>query len=326
MKTKNIILLAYGNTIEYKRAIFCVLSFWSWFSGNALEIRILIYTDQPNYFEPFLNEFPIEYQYLNTQMLEEMLGESDYIHRRKVMVIDETFKKYPEDDLLFIDSDTFFISDPSKWLTEFKLGESYMHLREYTFAQGLELFSSFGGGKEPKAFIDFLELKPLTIAGESLSFDRNDYCWNSGVLGLTNDISSYIPDVLRLTDDFYKNSSWFISEQLAFSLVLQTKTKIFSSDTYVYHYWGKRQKVLMDKLIESKFTALQKHHRDKTYLRELVLNFCYKIKTDVMIEQAGYALSKNKYAYGIRKAIFAWFRNPMNKSFIKELKEAGNQK
>lgn len=327
MNSKNLILLSYGNETEYNRTIFCVLSFWAHYSGNTEKIRIVVYTDNQGYFEPFFNRINVSYVTLTPEMLVDMLGGSTYIHRRKVSVIDLTLKQYPAEDLIFVDSDTFFTKDPLPWLENLKRGISYMHLREYTFQDGLTLFSSFNQSKEPKAFIEFLESKPVKIGGEERSFSRNDFCWNSGVLGLTPDLSVYINDVFVMTDDFFKNSSWFISEQLAFSLLLQDRTRVLPSDEYVYHYWGKRQKKLVDVVLGKIIDTLPL--KTKTDITGLTDRLQSKISDDVVKEQAVLALFTNNWKYAAKRILVALLKNPANISLFREwseMKKAGTLK
>ncbi|TKC09328.1 hypothetical protein [Pedobacter frigoris] len=319
MNSKNLILLSYGNKTEYNRTIFCVLSFWAHYTGNTEKIRIIIYTDNKDYFEPFFNKIEVSYVTLTPEILQDMLAGSTYIHRRKVAVIDLTLKQHPGEDLIFVDSDTFFTKNPQPWIAALKPDMSYMHLKEYTFQEGLALFSSFNQSKEPKAFIDFLESQPVKIGGEDRSFNRNDFCWNSGVLGLTSDLSVYIDDVFVMTDDFFKNSSWFISEQLAFSLLLQDKTKVLPSDEYVYHYWGKRQKRLMDGVLEKVINDLPAE--TKTNIVKLTIRLESKIADDVIKERAVLALFTKNWGYAVKRIFAALLKNPANISLFREWSE-----
>ena len=316
---KNLIYLAYGREVEYNRAIFSVLSFWSWFKGDLSKIRVNVYTDNPEYFNPFLQGINVHFVRLNEKILNDMLGGGDYIHRRKVKVIEHTFINYPSDDVLFVDADTFFIANPTEWLNKLKPGLSYMHIKEYAFEKGLELFTSFGQEKEPTDFINYLEQKPLLIGNNLEHFNRKDFCWNSGVIGLTANLAAYIPDVLRVTDELYKNSSWFIAEQIAFSLVLETKTRIFPSNIYVFHYWGKRQKALFDELFKKNIDNIKQNIDEKRYTRSLSQEWKKQIQVDELIEEANNAFLAKSYNYGIKKIIKTLIIDPKSICLVKAI-------
>jgi hypothetical protein len=314
-----IVLLAYGSDTEYKRTIFCLKTFWAWFAGNPLDVKTIIYTDLPDYFPEYLSGLDVEYYSLTANRLSDMLGNTDYIHRRKVCVVKLTFEQYADADILFLDSDTFFHGQSSTLLKLIKPGFSIMHKKEFTLEEGLKLFTSFGKEKEPLDFTDLVENTSFTIGHETVSFNRNSLCWNSGVLGMTNNLKEVIADTLYLTDSFYINSRWFISEQWAFSLVLEHQTTILASDAYVTHYWGKRQKRLMDKLIST--SGCLKNHADygSAYFRKLSLQWKKQVINDVMKEEVLVALRSKNWSYALKATVKAVLKSPFNIQLFGEL-------
>jgi len=321
MNKTNLILLTYGAKTEHYRAIFCILSFFAHYKGDIKKIRINVYTDDVGLFGQYLTAFDINYFPLTPLILNEMLGTTTYIHRRKVMVIMKTFEKYPGDKLLFIDSDAFFCNDPEMVIDGISENLSFMHKREYSFAEGLKLFASFNQADAPQAFIEFVEASPLTISGTSEYVDRNDYCWNSGILGLHYKLVPLLGDVLRLTDEFYKYSNWFISEQLAFSVVLNRKSHIETAESIVVHYWGKRQKKMMDELLFKKLLEFKAREADAVHIRRLTRKWKSAIIDDLLKEKAVIALSQGSWKYGIKRLLIAVFRNPGNISLLRELRQ-----
>jgi hypothetical protein len=318
MLNKNLVLLSYGRESEYRRAIFCVLSFFAWDDGHAKDTRILIYTDKPEFFQTYLEDINIEYVFLTPALLDEMLGDSGFFHRRKVSVIDMTFKKFPNDNLLFIDSDTFFIAGHNALLNGFEQRRSFMHKREYRLKDGLSLFASFNQEEYPKAFLNYISGRNFEIDGIIEKFDENDYSWNSGVLGLNKDFAVYMPDVFKLTDEFYASSKWFICEQMAFSLILQRRTEIKPSDQFVLHYWGNRQKVLLDRLLEDLLHQKRiVELRDKTFIKSLTGKLAKKVEIDLMAEQIDIAYTQQNLLYGIKKSALLVLKNPFNTEVYK---------
>lgn len=321
---KNLVILSYGREIEYRRAVVSVLSFRAWYKGDGAEVRTVIFTDKPDFFEPYLNELVVEYVLLTPELLTEMLGEYDYIHRRKIAVIDQVFQNHPSDDIIFIDSDTFFTADCTEWVANLEAGKSYMHTREWSFEEGITRWRSFGKGEYPESFVNLIESKPFMVGNEPTQFNRFHYSWNSGVLGITKEVARWMPDIFRMNDEFYQESGWFISEQLAFGLVLQTKTQVTGSEAYVCHYWGQRQKLLLDYLIFSacfNTDVFQKYDIDckSSILRKLTGRWKKMVEADKIQERSTIALSNRQFLFGLRTATMAMLHSPLDVQFLQEV-------
>jgi hypothetical protein len=319
---KNLILLSYGREADYRMAIFAVLSFWAWFSGKKSDVRTFIFTDNPEYFYPSLSDLDIKYELLSPSKLDSMMGGMDYIHRRKIGVINEVFDRYPSDDLIFLDSDTFFMSDALPWFQIFAPGNSFMHSAEYTFEEAVKRYSTFNQAQYPEAFIRLIENRAFLINKAETYFHRKQVSWNSGVLGLTKEIASLLPDVFSLTDEFYRATLWNTSEQIAFSLALQTKTKVLPCEQYVFHYWGQRQKKLIDQilvpLVNNDFVCLDLKKRLEI-VKELSSSFPKRIQLDKLKERSINAFSKNYFLSGCKYALYAFAESPFDFHFLKEL-------
>ena len=142
------------------------------------------------------------------------------------------------------------------------------------------------------------------------------------MLGLTPDIATLMPDVFALNDAFYASSNWMMSEQIAFSLALQTKTRIVPSEQYVFHYWGQRQKGLMDDLLHalltSPFGSLQLPKR-LAQVRALTIKWWRIVELDKNREGALYAFTNGKIVAGVKCALKALLASPFNATFAKDL-------
>jgi hypothetical protein len=328
MSKKNIVFLSYGSESEYLRAIFCILSLSAWISPETFstafsQLKLLIYTDNPDFFKKYLPAFQIEFFYLSPALLEEMLDNKGFFHRRKVDVIDRTFKQYPHTDLLFLDTDTFFYGDAKKLFVPYENGKSFMHKREYRLAKAVSIFSVFNQEQHPADFIKLIQSRDFTIGSTKINFSTNDYSWNSGVLGLDKNFASYMPDVFSLTDDFYLHSKWFVSEQLAFALILQKTTQIAPTNDFIVHYWGKRQKSLIDQKIKQLFANRSPSELvNSKALRSLTLRWKSMIVNDVILEQAILSLQQRYWRYGIKKALQIIFKDPFNRDIYSQLLKA----
>lgn len=243
------IILAYGPEIEHRRAIFAILSFWAWYTGDRADAQTVVFTDRPEVFAPHLAGLPVVYEPLTTAQIEEMYGPHRYIHRVKLSVIDQVMRNNPHDDALFCDSDTFFIAEPGPMLRRLRPGFSIMHLREYRFTRAIPKWATPAYAKLIESGIDMVEKEGFVVNAKTHPFQKTQFMWNVGVMGFTKEVIGILPDVFTLMDRVYERSNWVLSEQMAFSLVLPTKTKLLSSDQFVFHYWPKPLKMLMDKLL-----------------------------------------------------------------------------
>ncbi len=325
----NVVLLCYGREIEYKRAIFAALSFASWYSGDVKEIRFVIYTDDPSYFEAYLQGLTTEYVFLTGSMLREMLAGTDYIHRRKICIIKDVFVRHQGMPVLFLDSDTFAISDPKPLLDSLNRGECFMHVREYRFADAPDIYRKYMRNKlenaeqYPEAFLRLIESQSFSVDGNLLKFEKSMYCWNSGVLGLGSETGPLMNDVLNLTDQFYSASRWFISEQLAFSLTLHfiSKLPLFPAEPFINHYYQVKDKVdmLTARFFEGQFSKLDLQKK-LSRIKAFTLNVNKITIYDYCAMIFYYSLKKGSVGKGLRYGVKALLNIPFDPIFFSYLK------
>ena len=262
----NLALLSYGNEIELKRAIVAVFSFFSFTSSLHLQgkVRVIIYTDNPKYFKDYFQEMNVEYNLLTLEKSVEMLGGTDYLFRRKIALIDEIFRIFPGEHILFIDSDTFFIRDPTAMLKDIESGASFMHEKEYSFYGAIDIYKRYmahlgdNPEKYPLSFLNLIGNTTFEIQNKAIKFNERQYCWNSGVLGLNMNFAPLFSDIFNLNDRIYENTRWFIAEQLAFSLVLQSTSELREAKSFVNHYWRSKKRIAIrtEEFVTPAFAAL----------------------------------------------------------------------
>jgi hypothetical protein len=309
---KNVVFLSYGNPKEYQRATYAILSVLAWNGGKNAHVRIICFTDNPGYFEKYLAGFNIQYDVLDQDRLNLMLGGTDYIHRRKICILQEVAKTYPSDDLLFLDSDTFFINDPSALLGQIQPDYSLMHVKEYRLEQGPGIYKELmskrlvNAEEFPLSFLRFIENNEFELGAKKIRFEKAQYVWNSGVLGISNTLLPLLKDVLTFNDQILSSTKWFISEQLAFGLVLQSFTTIKPAVDFINHYYQSKDVVdiFVNKTLNDEFlkvTAAEKLVRIKA--STITIN---KIVTaDVSYSIALGAVKRKKFKKGINFALKA---------------------
>jgi hypothetical protein len=258
---KNIVFLSYGNETEYQRAIYSIFSFLTWKEKSSEQARVICFTDNPTYFEQFLAGFDIHYDVLTRSRLDVMMGGSDNIHRRKICILQEVSLTYPEDDLLYLDSDTFFINDPSFSLGQINSEFSLMHIREYSLEQAPAIYKDLmdkrlvNAEEFPLSFLRLIEDRQFDLGGKQIAFKKQQYVWNAGAIGIDHSHLSLMKDILSLNDQVYSATKWFISEQLAFGLVLQSFTKMKPCAEIISHYYQSKEVVdfFINKTLNTQF-------------------------------------------------------------------------
>lgn len=315
-----LLLLAYGRETEYHRAIFAALSCWAWQPRQA--VAATIFTDQPGFFEPYLAGLPVEYHALTADYLTELRGPQQYVHRVKAQLIAQAFGQYPEEELLFVDSDTFFLTSPDGLLQSLAAGQPVMHQREYQLSEAVGIYAEFNQAKYPKKLLELLSRRSFALGEAQVQFHPTQSCWNSGVLGLPRTLAPLLPDMLHLVDELYAGTGWFISEQLGFSLALQARGQVQPCDRYVYHYWGQPQKQVMDKLLASLLDvdfAAQPLAARLGKVRQLVPYYRRQLELDKAREGALYALRRGRLAAGMKYTAKALLTNPLDTQFVREV-------
>jgi hypothetical protein len=319
-----LILLSYGREGEYRRAIMATLTFWAWTSNH--QIKVLIFTDNPDYFRSYLSGIPVEYALITPEKLSAMMAGTKFIHRVKIGVIAEAFEYLQPDKIFFIDSDTYFYNDPAALFDEVSDTVSIMHTAEYRFEQ---IVNNPADADTAGPFVELLQKKTFKTSRGQERFHAGQMAWNSGVIGLSAASAAFLPDVFALTDEFYRYSKWFTSEQNAFSLLLQTRTQILPASSYVLHYWPPNDKRAMDSILGEKISptfAQQPLEKRLIQARQwtaempaAVERYFLKNPYFALQRQAMDAFNKTQVLSGYKFALQAFMRAPRDVKFIKDV-------
>jgi hypothetical protein len=325
----NLVIISYGNQREYRRAVLVVLSFFSFYSAKQARpaVKVIIYTDQSDYFEQFLGDVPVQYVMLTTEQRKVMMGPLSFIHRLKAVVLQQVLTQHPDEKLLYVDSDTFFIEASEPLMASIRPGVSIMHTLEFVFNDIAQ--QPLPHNKTVADFVQLMERESFQTTQGAEHFLGTQQSWNAGVLGLAPPVIRDMPDVLHLTDQFYASSSWHISEQIAFSLVLQTRGQLLPATDYIYHYWEGDKKIAVDALllevITSRFAALP-YAEKLTQVQQLVERLPVAIPaylaehSEIKLKQdAITAFNVNRFGPAYRAALAYLLKVPSDKKFLKDM-------
>lgn len=163
--------------------------------------------------------------------LNEWQGEAQFFWRVKIKAVEAAISSEPNQDILYIDSDTFLYDDLSAIKAGLVEGKPYMHTLETTL-----------GTKSSR------RLERIYHALNQRSFEQyqitpQSEMWNAGVIALpAASAPSYIADTLMLCDAMTAtNCERILLEQFAFSLALNRESKLQSAEKSIGHYWGNKE-------------------------------------------------------------------------------------
>lgn len=318
----NLCVQSFGRETEYRRVILAVYSFYAKTAAEVSATRVVLFTDNPAYFEHYFQSLPVHYVLLTDARIRSMRGAIDFLHRMKIALIDEAFT-ITSGDLLYVDSDTFFITDPAPKLSALSPSCSFMHEREYSFDTLKD--AELPAGATFQAFYRLLEARTFQLAdGDLLRVLPTDYSWNAGVMFLHHSVSRLLPDVYTLTDQFYPDTANHASEQYAFSVVLQRQVTLQPCKDVVYHYWPRVEKKIVDLFLETQLgpTWAAKPFDEKvndvygwaTHLPDYLATHVFMLR-----DNAIQAFNRSDYRTGFRNAWYAFLKRPFDFAFNRDV-------
>lgn len=247
-----LIVQSFGKENEYNRATLTIFSF---FAYNSIGNRVLLFTDNQTWFEPYFKDLPVDYINLPAEKIKHMRGKIDFLHRMKIAEIEEAFE-HTKGNLLYADSDTFFTADPSPLMEKLSSRHSFMHIKEYSF-DSLRNWA-LPAGESFVAFVRLIEQNIFKLSDGKMQYNTKMFSWNAGVMMLHWEHRHLLNDVFLLTDQFFPSTQNHASEQYAFSLILQNNTELRPCDEVIYHYWYKVKKAIVDEFLPNQLSKLLK--------------------------------------------------------------------
>lgn len=221
----NIVYLVFGRDISYYQQVF--FSVYTAFLTKSESDRIIILTEDASFFkqiESYVTIIP-----LDKALLTEWQGSYGYFFRLKIKALEYVAKEYPNQNLLYLDGDTFIYNSLVSIKEELDKGSTIMHVNEGFLAQ-------LPTKSEKKMW---KSLKYKTFAG--VYIDEKTAMWNSGVIGISAKYLETISLALNICDEMcLANIEYFTKEQLAFALAGSTFTTIQPADHVIGHYWGNK--------------------------------------------------------------------------------------
>ncbi len=218
----NVVYQAYGDKKISRELIYSLYTFLANFKDDLEKIRVVIYADDPEFFFPYLQQFPT-YIKIDNHQIQTWASVLGFVHRIKIEMILDCFSKF-DGSVLYLDTDTIINKDISKLISEISTSRSIMHVYE-------------GQINKPKNPMMRKINKFLKKHYYELKISNKIPMWNAGVLGIAEGHESMVRRVLDVTDKTYSKSPKHVMEQLAFSYILNENTTIVAAEDHIIHYW-----------------------------------------------------------------------------------------
>jgi hypothetical protein len=185
--------------------------------------RICVITDHPSFFR----KAGVEVVTITAEQKAEWMGPHKFFFRTKIKGMEYLHQLYPDDNLLYLDSDTFLYGDWAKLNERLDEGHGLMHLCE---------------GK-PTGISNTARRLYKKAVGHNyggIIIGEQHQMWNAGVVGLPNTkINETVACALMLCDGMLNDgNNEFITEQYSYSIALSEHTTLMATSDLIGHYWG----------------------------------------------------------------------------------------
>lgn len=231
------------NPTHHLQAQFSIFSFWA----KKTQLKsINIITDQPSMYANIKDRANIIL--INEETLKEWRGEYDFFWRIKIKAIEMVCNLYPNQAVMYLDTDTFLFNDPTYLLTNAEAGKAFMHENEGTlFAEKSKTANKMGKQVSNQIF------GGVTILSTQCM-------WNAGVV-LTPNTTNNKENLLAISicDEMCQRGvTRRLIEQFALSVALNEVYGLLAADKVIGHYWSNKDNwnnVIKDFFITATFSG-----------------------------------------------------------------------
>lgn len=213
-----LITMAHGADCFRQEAVYALLSARLRAGGNDAATALVV-TDQPAFFERYLGRVPtLCCLPVDAAQLEAWRGgPQGYLHRIKPQAIAHAARSVGAgqgDAFLFVDSDTFFLSDPAPLFARVAAGEVLLNEPEGGLAAIRRQTRSHG------RLYKAARRHAFGIGGQAVRLPMDLTLWNSGVIGFRGDLRPVFDETIALIDAMWPVVPIPTVEQVALSAVL----------------------------------------------------------------------------------------------------------
>lgn len=222
----HLLIITFGdNEQNHAQAYFCVYSFLAAKAGFS---SINIFTDKPAMYKAL--EQNVQIATLTQDMLSEWKGQYDYFWRIKVKALELLAGRYPNEPVLYMDSDVFLYGDFEKVKAIASSGRAAMHECEGVLKD-----------LKPKSHRRMCSgLNGITIEGVNGFGNKN--MWNAGaILSPNTKGGAEFALALKLIDEMCRRDiQRYFVEQFSVSVAMAAFYQLEPLEPFLVHYWSNK--------------------------------------------------------------------------------------
>ncbi len=249
----NIVYLVFGDKIDHYQQVY--FSIYTAMARKSSDDRILVVAENPDLFNSIGDR--IEIIPIDRKKITEWEGEHKFFWRVKIKALEHVAEKYPDEDLLYLDGDTFFYEYADELRAKLQSGQNFMHLEEGKLAK-------LKSKTERKMW---QQMQGKTYSG--IKIDENSAMWNAGMIAISHKNFACLKLTLDLNDAMCADGvTRRLIEQFAFSLGLNEHSGLKPADHVVGHYWGNKNQwnTLISNFLK---VAFMKHYSLEKIIKEV---------------------------------------------------------
>jgi hypothetical protein len=223
----NLLYITFGNDPSiHLQAAFSIYSFLA--QSKAVN-SINIITDNENFYNHLSSDVKIIKVTKNE--LDEWKGKYDFFWRIKIKAIEKICNLYPNEPVIYLDTDTFLHADLLTIKNTLKKGMALMHENE-------------GPLSEKKSKTEKLMWRQIAEKSfGNIMMLPTDCMWNAGVVGIPNTKNGMDCKLaLAICDEMCnKNVTKRLIEQYALSITLEKNYSLIEANNEIAHYWSAKE-------------------------------------------------------------------------------------
>ncbi len=256
---------SYGNKDILNECCYSILSLLK-HGINKNEIRIVIYTDQPEYFS-FLPANNMEFVRMDAAIIADYKGEHAFVHRLKIKVLLDAATRF-KGSILYVDSDIYFLKSIEPLVASISKTNLLMCNNEGMIHTG--------GNRIFEKFSSFIKNNTDYLTENNIPIPYDITMWNAGVIGFLSTEKELLEKVLFTNDTIYEKFQSHVVEQLSFSYQLQQHGTLNKSTDYLYHYWNfKEFRIVLAEFFQ--------YHLNRSSVEQMILDID-SIRPDILIK------------------------------------------
>lgn len=222
----NLLYVVFGN--EFKNHLQAYFSIYSFLTRKEEIASVNIITDSPGFYKSL--EHQVNLIVVNESILKEWRGPHDFFWRIKIKALELIGKQYPDQPVLYIDSDTFLYQPLTALQQGVAAGKAYMHEFENLLSQGRS--------KTEKRM--WQQVGGKTFGGVTIRPGHG--MWNAGVVLIPNKKNGEeFALATRICDDMCEAGvTRRLVEQFALSVSLEELYQLHAAEESIAHYWSNK--------------------------------------------------------------------------------------